>query len=86
MKCQVRLSTSGSDQLLIAQLILVRKIYDKTFNEANQTYIDSFGGIKYWTFLCLITSWVIVYLIMMKGIASSGKIVYFTGSQYQRDY
>ena len=41
--------------------------------------IDSFGGIKYWTFLCLVGSWVIVFLIMMKGIASSGKIVYFTG-------
>ena len=35
MKCQVRLSISGSDQLLIAQMILVRKIYGKTFNEAN---------------------------------------------------
>ena len=43
--------------------------------------IDSFGGIKYWTFLCLVGSWVIVFLIMMKGIASSGKIVYFTGIQ-----
>ena len=35
--------------------------------------------MKYWTFLCLVGSWGIVFLIMMKGIASSGKIVYFTG-------
>ena len=41
--------------------------------------IDTLGGVKYWTFLCLVGSWVIVFLIMMKGIASSGKIVYFTG-------
>ena len=46
--------------------------------------IDNFGGIKYWTFLCLVGSWVIVFLIMMKGIASSGKIVYFTGDHSPR--
>eukprot|EP00092_Neocalanus_flemingeri_P007451 GFUD01008047.1.p1 GENE.GFUD01008047.1~~GFUD01008047.1.p1 ORF type:complete len:659 (+),score=176.58 GFUD01008047.1:50-2026(+) len=40
--------------------------------------IDDPIGIKYWTFLCLVLSWVIVYLILMKGIASSGKVVYFT--------
>eukprot|EP00091_Calanus_sinicus_P009177 TRINITY_DN2160_c0_g1_i3.p1 TRINITY_DN2160_c0_g1~~TRINITY_DN2160_c0_g1_i3.p1 ORF type:complete len:324 (+),score=80.31 TRINITY_DN2160_c0_g1_i3:185-1156(+) len=40
--------------------------------------IDDPVSIKYWTLLCLIMSWVIVYLILMKGIASSGKVVYFT--------
>jgi len=49
-----------------------------------RTTLDSSGSIddpvsiKYWTLLCLILSWVIVYLILMKGIASSGKVVYFT--------
>ncbi len=28
--------------------------------------------------LCLIIAWVTVYLIIMKGIQSSGKVVYFT--------
>jgi len=40
--------------------------------------IDDMVSIKYWTLLCLVLSWVIVYLILMKGIASSGKVVYFT--------
>jgi len=40
--------------------------------------IDEVGGLKYWNVLCLILAWVLVYLILMKGIASSGKIVYFT--------
>jgi len=40
--------------------------------------IEDAGGIRYWNLLCLIGAWVIVYLILMKGIASSGKVVYFT--------
>lgn len=40
--------------------------------------IDDFGGIKWWMLLCLIASWLIVYAIVMKGIQSSGKVVYFT--------
>ena len=40
--------------------------------------IDDFGGIKWWMLLCLIGSWLIVYAIVMKGIQSSGKVVYFT--------
>jgi len=40
--------------------------------------IEDVGGIRYWNLLCLVAAWVIVYLILMKGIASSGKVVYFT--------
>jgi len=40
--------------------------------------IEDVGGIKWWNLLCLISAWIIVYLILMKGIASSGKVVYFT--------
>merc|ERR1719511_497257 len=35
-------------------------------------------GIKYWNFICLVISWLIIYAILCKGIASSGKVVYFT--------
>ena len=32
-------------------------------------------GIKYWNFICLVISWLVVYAILCKGIASSGKVV-----------
>ena len=35
-------------------------------------------GIRWWMFLCLLASWVLIYLIIMKGIESSGNVVYFT--------
>lgn len=40
--------------------------------------IGDFGGIKWWMLVCLVVSWLIVYAITMKGIQSSGKVVYFT--------
>ena len=40
--------------------------------------IDQPDGIRWWMFLCLLASWIMIYLIIMKGIESSGKVVYFT--------
>ena len=40
--------------------------------------ISDFDGIRWWMLLCLALAWIIVYLIIMKGIQSSGYVVYFT--------
>ncbi|XP_001602339.2 sodium- and chloride-dependent transporter XTRP3 isoform X1 [Nasonia vitripennis] len=40
--------------------------------------IDDGQGLKWWIVLCLLLSWFVVFCIMMKGIQSSGKVVYFT--------
>ncbi len=40
--------------------------------------ISDFDGIRWWMLLCLALAWFIVYLIIMKGIQSSGYVVYFT--------
>ncbi|KAJ6647165.1 Sodium-dependent neutral amino acid transporter SLC6A17 [Pseudolycoriella hygida] len=40
--------------------------------------IDEPGGLKWWIVLCLFISWLVVFFIVMKGIQSSGKVVYFT--------
>ena len=40
--------------------------------------IDNFDGIRWWMILALAIAWIVVYLIIMKGIQSSGYVVYFT--------
>ena len=36
--------------------------------------VEDLVGIKYWNFICLVISWLVVYAILCKGIASSGKV------------
>jgi len=42
--------------------------------------IEETGGLKWWIVLCLILSWVTVWCAMLKGIESSGKVMYFTAT------
>ena len=45
--------------------------------------LETFGDIgefKYDLALCLLLSWFIVFLCLLKGIESSGKVVYFTAT------
>ncbi|XP_017877786.1 sodium- and chloride-dependent transporter XTRP3 isoform X1 [Ceratina calcarata] len=40
--------------------------------------IEEGSSLKWWIVLCLLLSWIVVFCIVMKGIQSSGKVVYFT--------
>lgn len=36
--------------------------------------MEESGGLKWWIVLCLLAAWAIVFLIVMKGIQSSGNV------------
>ncbi|CAH1785348.1 unnamed protein product [Owenia fusiformis] len=42
--------------------------------------IDNIGNVRWHVCLCLLLAWILVVLIVCKGIKSSGKVVYFTAT------
>jgi SNF family Na+-dependent transporter len=42
--------------------------------------IGDMGGIRYELALCLLACWVIVFIALVKGVESLGKISYFTAT------
>lgn len=42
--------------------------------------IDEPGGVVWQLALCLLLAWVIVFVVLIKGISSLGKVVYFTST------
>ncbi|KAL1440935.1 hypothetical protein MTO96_008982 [Rhipicephalus appendiculatus] len=42
--------------------------------------IEEVGGIKWDLCLCLFVSWLIVFFCLIRGVSSSGKVVYFTAT------
>ena len=48
--------------------------------------IDNGIGVPDWRLaLCLLFSWVVLFLTLVKGVQSSGKVAYFTGERAQRN-
>mgnify|MGYP000062047735 CR=1 FL=1 len=47
--------------------------------EATDT-IEDLGGIKWDLAFCLLISWTIVILCLLKGVKTSGKVVYFAAT------
>ncbi|XP_073933870.1 inactive sodium-dependent neutral amino acid transporter B(0)AT3 isoform X2 [Castor canadensis] len=50
--------------------------YRKTLNITAD--ISDSGNIQWWLLLCLATCWAVVYLCVIRGIESTGKVIYFT--------
>ena len=42
----------------------------------------NFGGLRWQMVLCLLGAWIIVCLCLIKGVQTSGKVVYFTGKPF----
>ncbi|XP_076808609.1 sodium-dependent neutral amino acid transporter B(0)AT3-like [Clavelina lepadiformis] len=42
--------------------------------------IDETGGLVWWVVVCLILAWTVIWVTMIKGIESSGKVMYVTAT------
>jgi len=42
--------------------------------------IEDMGPVQWKLCLCLLTAWIVIFLCLVKGIQSSGKVVYFTAT------
>ncbi len=42
--------------------------------------LEELGGVQWKLLLCLLAAWIIVCLCLIRGIRSSGKVVYFTAT------
>ena len=42
--------------------------------------IEYFGGIRWQLLLCLVSAWIIVFFCVLRGIKTSGKVVYITAT------
>ncbi|KAL3841981.1 hypothetical protein ACJMK2_020057 [Sinanodonta woodiana] len=52
--------------------------YFRYFVLEQSSSLDEFGTLNWKLALCLLFSWVVVWLVLLKGIQSLGKVVYFT--------
>ncbi|XP_045249439.2 inactive sodium-dependent neutral amino acid transporter B(0)AT3 isoform X2 [Macaca fascicularis] len=50
--------------------------YRQTLNIAAD--INDSGSIQWWLLLCLAASWAVVYMCIIRGIETTGKVIYFT--------
>jgi len=59
------------------------QFWEKFVLEINPTGLQTFGDLGTWNYylpLALALSWMVVFLCLMKGVRSSGKVVYFTAT------
>ncbi|RWS20721.1 sodium- and chloride-dependent glycine transporter 2-like isoform X3 [Leptotrombidium deliense] len=75
-KCIVGFANASLNETGVksSQLFWERKVLDLSEG------LETLGGIKWDLALCLFISWLIVVLCLLKGVKSSGKVVYFAAT------
>ena len=68
--------------LLVAQYVKITVISFRRFVLRLQESdgIGDIGGISLKNVICLLFAWIIIFFCLIKGIKSSGKVVYFTAT------
>ncbi|ENN74298.1 hypothetical protein HUJ04_012626 [Dendroctonus ponderosae] len=73
---------NGTEEVSINRLIDRTLATSEYFSEyvlgINGATWEDFGGMRWEIFGCLLFSWAVCYLAVLKGVKTSGKVVYFT--------
>ncbi|XP_074593124.1 sodium-dependent proline transporter-like isoform X1 [Brevipalpus obovatus] len=76
--CVVRSQNSSNENIFIgrssSQVFWENKVLETTDS------IDDLGGIKWDLTACLLASWIITILCLLRGVKTSGKVVYFAAT------
>ncbi|XP_021341796.1 sodium- and chloride-dependent glycine transporter 1-like isoform X1 [Mizuhopecten yessoensis] len=71
-------NTSNTSTVLLEKSESEKYFYGTVLNMS--TGLEDIGGVQWQLALCLLAAWVIVLIVLSKGIQSLGKVVYFTAT------
>jgi len=77
-KCPLNANQTGYDETCLNTGSTEYFWFRETLNISSS--IDESGGLVWWIVLCLILAWFVLWVGMVKGIESSGKVMYFTAT------
>ncbi len=80
MSCPSVEASNGNETVLVAECVDSSETQYFWYRHALDVTdsIADLDGIRWWMLLSLTSAWAVVYFVIMKGIQSSGKVVYFT--------
>lgn len=76
--CPLNANRTGYDEVCLQTGSTEFFWYRETLNISDS--LDESGGMVWWIVVCLILAWFCLWVGMVKGIESSGKVMYFTAT------
>ncbi|UYV60163.1 SLC6A7 [Cordylochernes scorpioides] len=76
--CRNVTSGAATELQAVVQRVSPSEDYFKNYMLDLSPSLDEFGPVRWQLALCLLLAWVIVLLCLIRGVKSSGKVVYFT--------
>lgn len=76
--CPLNLNKTGYETVCLQSGSTEYFWYKSTLNISES--LDETGGLVWWMVCCLVLAWFVLWVGMVKGIESSGKVMYFTAT------